>query len=830
LDSRTISHYRIVKKLGAGGMGEVYLAEDTQLDRKVAIKFLPPDSAADQQAKKRLIREAKAAAALDHSNICSTYEVGEEGDLSFIVMQYIEGETLASRLQRKPIDLGACLDIAVQVADALAEAHSRGIIHRDIKTANIMLTARHQAKVMDFGLAKVVRDKLAAESKAVTESVLTEPGAIVGTVPYMSPEQISGETIDARSDIFSFGVVLYEMVTGRQPFASESAAATFSAILTREPEPLARFSVGATTELQRIVSKALRKKTEERYQTTNDLMLDLKHLREELEFEAKLERSIPPPLFGDAVPATGSTKAIATAELSAGGTDNSVPIPTAGIERAISRTGWRKLKRGGIALAIIALAGIAIYLLAGRGEQAAIDTIAVLPFVNESNDPNAEYLSDGISDSIINSLSQLPNLRVRSLSSVARYKGQQVDPQTVGREQNVRAVLLGRLTQRGETLAISAELVDMRDNSRLWGQQYNRRLPDLMAIQEEIAREISEKLRQRLTGEDRQRLTKNRTENADAYQLYLHGRYYWNKRTEEGLKRSATYFQQAIGQDPIYALAYSGLADAYNIMGTFSLIPPKDAFPRAKAAAEQALKIDDLLAEPHTSLAWVYFIYEWDWKGAEREFKRAIELNPSYSTAHSWYGMYLASLERRDEALAEMKLAAELDPFSLIIGSLRGWVFYLMRQYDLAYEHARKTDDLDPNFARAHWVLGLVYEQTGKYEDAIAAFQKRAALSGSNSEDLAHLGHAYAIAGKRAEAQKVLTQLTALAATRYVSAYDIAEIYVGLGEKERAFEWLDKAVEERPRFLVDLRVEPRLDPLRSDPRFAVLLRRTGLSP
>ncbi|MEK6324036.1 MAG: protein kinase [Acidobacteriota bacterium] len=579
----TISHYRILSRLGAGGMGEVYLAEDTKLARQVAIKVLPAGSIADERAHKRLIREAQSAATLDHPNICSIYEVGEEGSRSFIVMQYVKGETLAGRIQRNPMNLQEALDVAAQVADALTEAHSQGIIHRDIKPQNIMITARGQVKVMDFGLAKVVKERSLTVSEAETESLLTEPGTIIGTVPYMSPEQVRGETLDSRSDMFSFGAVVYEMVSGRQPFAAESAAATTSAILTTEPLPLARYSREAPAELERIVSKALRKDREERYQSARDLLIDLKSLKHHRDLEAEVERS----KKSISVAATGGQAIGERTKESATPTREALAPATSSIEYVITGVLRHKVPFAALALALITLAGVGVYLLSSGGK--AIDSVAILPFVNVSADPNTEYLSDGITESLISSLSQLPNLKVMSRSSAFRYKGREIDPQAVGRELKVQAVLTGRVVQRGEGLAISLELVDARDNRQLWGEQYNRKLSDILAVQAEISREISQKLRLRLSGAEQKQLTKHHTENAEAYQLYLKGRHHWNKLAEEETKKAIEYFNRAIESDPSYVLAYAGLADCYSHLVLFGSSPQKDTFPKAKAAAMKAI-------------------------------------------------------------------------------------------------------------------------------------------------------------------------------------------------------------------------------------------------
>jgi serine/threonine protein kinase len=790
--SQTISQYRILNHLGAGGMGEVYLAEDTKLDRKVAIKFLSAESAMDKGAKKRLIREARAAAKLDHSNICSIYEVDEEEGRSFIVMQYVEGETLAKLIARQPLELREALDIAVQMADALAEAHSRGIIHRDIKPQNVMVTARGQVKVLDFGLAKLVQQPQVTESEAATQSLLTDPGLIIGTVPYMSPEQLRGEALDARSDIFSFGSVLYEMLSGRTPFSSVTAAETISSILTREPTTLVRYAPGLPEELQRIVRKCLAKDKRLRYQSARDLLIDLSNLRRDSEAGANTE----------------VTTRIATQ-------------PRGSIRRLFVIVA--------LVVAALALSSVGIYMQMEHGR--AIDSLAVLPFVNVSADADTEYLSDGITESLINSFSQLPNLRVMSRDSVFRYKGQQTTAQGVGRDLRVQAVLTGRVVQRGSNLLISTELVDVRDNSQIWGEQYNRRLTDILAVQSEIAREISEKLRLRLTGEQEKRLVKRYTDNAEAYQLYLKGRYYWNKRTEEGLNKGIEYFNQAIEKEPNYALAYSGLADCHTSLA-FSFdagaVSPRQTIPQAEAAALKALKIDDTLAEAHTSLAFIKLLYDWDWPGAEESFKRAIELDPNYPNAHHWYSHYLMAMGRIEESLTESRRALELDPLLLVLNVHLGWHYLYARQYDQAIEQFRKTLEMDPHFRQAHLYLGWAYLGNGMYAEAIGELQTAKALFAGSGEAEAGLGYVYAVSGKRGDAQRVLDQLKELSKRRYVSPFFIALIYAGLEEKDQAFAWLERAYVDRSDLLVYLEMEPKLDSLRSERKFADLVSRVGL--
>ena len=590
LTGRQMGNYKVLSRLGAGGMGEVYLAQDTRLGRKVAIKFLAPELAGDERARRRLLREARSIAALDHPNICPIYEVAEEDGTRFIVMQYVEGETLAVKTQRKPLELRESVDIAVQVADALSEANARGIVHRDIKPQNIMVSARGKAKVMDFGLAKIIEQSSLMESEAETQSLLTEPGMIIGTIPYMSPEQVRGEALDARSDIFSFGAVLYEMISGRQPFAAESAAATASAILAKEPLPVARFAPEAPEELQRIVRKCLEKDREQRYQAARELLIDLHHLQKE----------------------SGRTPETAL---------KSVPeqhrIP-------------HRYALAAAALLVFAIAGSWVYLSTTKTKG--ISSIAVLPFANIDADPDTEYLSDGITDNIIERLSQLDNLKVTSHTAVFHYKGREIDAQAIGRELGVEALLTGRVVKRSDALTINLELVDARNNTHIWGEQYDRKLSDLLAVQREIPVDVSDKLRLRLSGESKERLARVNTSNPEAYQLYLKGRYSWERFTQDGARQAVDYFEEAIKKDPTYAAAYSGLADAYLFgQGAGAGLPQKEAHRRARDAAMKALALNPTLGEAHASLAEVLLYDDWDFAGAEKEFKRSIELSPSYA-------------------------------------------------------------------------------------------------------------------------------------------------------------------------------------------------------
>jgi len=823
--------YEIRSKIGAGGMGEVYLAVDTELDRTVAIKILPEAVAADPQRLQRFIQEAKAASALNHPHILTIHEIGTTGTSRFIATEFIDGETLRQRLNAG-MKLAEILEIAIQAASALAAAHAAGIIHRDIKPENIMVRRDGYTKVLDFGLAKLTEPKgSTTDPEALTKAMVnTGAGTVMGTASYMSPEQAKGTPVDERSDLWSLGTVLYEMITGHLPFAGDTPTETISLILQKEPAPLTRYSHEVPDELERIVAKALTKDREERYQTAKDLLIDLRNLKRKLEVDAEVNRTVSPELrsatsttAGQSTPATASGAVAATAAASAAHSGSSAEYIVSGIKQ-------HKLAA---VVAVIAVVlggiGLAAYLRA-RSTEVAIESIAVLPFQNRSTEADTEYLSDGLAESLIYRLSQLPNLKVSPTSSVFRYKGKELDPIKVGQELGVNAVLAGRIVQRGDNLTISAELVDVRYNKLLWGEQYERKMSDLLATQREIAREIVDKLKLKVSGEEKV-LAKHYTLSNEAYQLYLKGRFYWNKRSEEGFQKALQYFQQAIERDPNFALAYSGLADTYNLLGGPEAggdMPPNEMLPKAKAAALKAMEIDETLAEPHVSLAHTKYFYDRDFSGAEREFKRAIELNPNYSVAHHWYAIYLSGVGREREALAEIRRAQDLDPLSLSINAWLGRILALSGQSDQAVEQLRKTLEMDPNFILAHLRLGQLYEEKGMYDEAITEFRQVLKLSGGKPLGIAALAHAYASAGKREEAQKNLAELLQLSKQRFVSPTSIAMIYIALGDKDQAFAWLEKGNEARDLNVVRLNADWRFASLRSDPRFADLVRRIGI--
>lgn len=786
---RAVSHYTILKKLGAGGMGEVYLAHDTKLGRNVALKFLPTDVASDGDRMRRFVQEARSASALNHPNIAHIYEIGEADGLNFIVMEYVDGETLSSRISNGPLDNDQLVEIALQIANALDESHSKGVAHRDIKPTNIMFTSNGQIKVVDFGLAKVTKHLDPAQTSETATVTATQPGMVVGTLPYMSPEQALGKKVNHSSDIFSSGIVFYEMATGRRPFVGKNAAELIEKILHSQAEAIARFNYNVPQELERIIRKCMEKDPERRYQSAHDLSIDLKNLQRDIQPSATLAQG---PLTSPA------------------------------------RTKLSLLIAVLLALAVVAASLITYYSLQNRPNT--IRSIAVLPFENESKDAEIEYLSDGITESVINNLSQLPNLRVIARSSVFRYKGKQFNPDTVARELKVQGIVTGEVGQRGNIVSVRTELMDVQQNRQLWGEQYNLKMSDIFLIQQDITNRITDKLKLKLTDPIQKSIGKQYTENPEAYQLYLLGRYHWNKRKIESFKKALEYFQQAIDKDPGYAPAYAALSETYLAMQySPGGLAPKEALIRAKAAAEKAIEMDDKLADAHNALASVNWD-TWNWSSVENHFKRAIELNPNYATAHHWYAEYLATMGRFQEALVEIRRAAELDPFSLAINDDVGKIFYWSRQYDRAIDHFRKTLELDPGFAQSRKGLAFAYRQKGLYSEAVKEYLKNESLSGASSEKVAKLQQTYDRFGWR----KFLEELAELNKERsksvYISSYGIAQIYADLGQKEEAFEWLNKTYHAHDNWLAYLNVDPHWDPIRSDPRFAELIKKVGLPP
>jgi len=819
-----LGRYEIRSKIAEGGMGEVYLALDTELNRTVAVKILHQAVVANDQRMRRFIQEAQAASALNHPHILTIHEIGSTGNSKFIATEFIDGDTLRKRINSGSQKLNEILEIAVQTAGALGAAHAAGIIHRDIKPENIMVRRDGYVKVLDFGLAKLSEPSVfASDAEALTKAMVnTREGTIMGTANYMSPEQARGIDVDARTDLWSLGVVLYEMITGTGPFVGETATDSISLILQKEPVPLTSYIKGVPAELERIVSKSLTKDREERYQTAKDLLIDLRNLKRKLEVDAELDRTVPPELRGPLSTASGT--AATTVSPTTEPALSSAEYIFSGIK------GHKIAAAVGALVLLAAVVGIGLYVHA-RNSEVAIESIAVLPFQNKSGDPDTEYLSDGLSESLIYRLSQLPKLRVSPTSSVFRYKNKEIDPIKVGDELGVNAVLSGRIVQRGENLTISAELIDVRHDKLLWGEQYERKVSELLQTQREIAKEIVDKLRLKVSGQE-SAFTKHYTESNEAFQLYMKGRFYWNKRMPSALHKSVEYYEQAIQQDPTFALAYAGLADTYALLGGPEAggdMAPIEALPKAKAAALKSIQLDASLAEPHVSLAHVSYFYDRDWVVAEREFKRAIELNPNYPVAHHWYAIFLSTIPGRiPEALTEIRRALDLDPTSLIINSWYGRILDVAGQLDEAVEQLKKTVELDPNFILAHYRLGQTYAEKRMYTEAIDEFNKVLNLQDGKATGLMGLAYVYALAGRRPEADKSLNELLELSKQRYVSPGQIGIIYIARGEKDKAFQRLEEANKVYDLNLMRMKVERRFDPLRSDPRFDDLVRRLGI--
>ncbi|MDH3251602.1 MAG: tetratricopeptide repeat-containing serine/threonine-protein kinase [Ignavibacteria bacterium] len=768
----TISHYKILEKLGEGGMGVVYKAEDHALDRTVAIKFLPRVVAANSVEQERFIREAKAAAALNHPNISTVHAIETADDETFIVMEYIAGVELKERVRGAPLSIEGALDIATQIAQGLQAAHAKGIVHRDIKSSNIMLTRDDQVKVMDFGLAKV----RGAEQ-------VTQIGTTVGTAAYMSPEQARGDEVDHRTDIWSFGIVLYEMLTGSVPFRSDYEQAMTYSILNEEPRPLHEIRPEVPVELERVVNKSLAKDPAHRYQNADDLLRDLRHLT----------RS-----SGDR------------------GTVTKGALPS------------RRRKRvmyGAIALGVLIAVVLAVELLQTGGSRES-HTLAVLPFVNESGDPDAEYLSDGITESLIGHLSPIASLKVMARSTVFRFKGPEVDPRAVGRELNVASVLSGRIDQRRDRLIVGVELIDVASGTQIWGERYNRQMSDVFSIEEQISGTIADKLRLTLGVGERDRLSRRTTENTEAYQLYLKGRYYWNKRSMEGMKTALQYFEQAVARDSAYALAWTGIADCYVVgSGAYLQIPPHEADLKAKQAALKAISIDDNLAEAHTSLASVR-TSDWDWQGAEREFQRALELNPGYVTAHQWYGELLYLTGRFDESVAEIKRALEIDPLSLIVNSVLGWSFLAARDAERAIAQSRRTLDMEPDFIDAIDCYAQALMLAGRPDEELfpVLIQRDTLIELVRSAEVPLVRDAYEQNGLRGYWGAKLDILSTRGEGQNIWPISLAECYAQLGEVQKAVDVVEELWKKRDSNLTYLPLWVPLDPIRSDTRFREIIR------
>jgi serine/threonine protein kinase/tetratricopeptide (TPR) repeat protein len=793
---QNVGHYKIIRLLGTGGMGEVYLAEDTRLHRQVALKVIN-NSLGNPQHLQRFLREAQAASALNHPHICTIYEINDQTDTPFIAMEYVEGETLDKKITAG-LASEEFLDIALQVADALAEAHAHDIVHRDIKPTNIVITPRGQAKVLDFGLAK----RVSAKSEDETQKMISRAGTIIGTANYMSPEQARGKDVDARSDIFSFGIVLYEMISGKLPFDGEESMDVISSILNREPAFIHKLVPDVSPDLERIINKTLRKDRDERYQTVKDLLIDIRDIKQELEFRSRLERTGAPDRNGhtqqSGPPTDDRTRTTASGEYITGEINK-----------------HRSAAIAVLVFLVLAIGTLGFWYFNSRLSHAPqIESIAVLPFQNGSGDANLDYLSDGMSESLIDRLSELPDLKVIARSSSFKYRGDNIDLLDAANSLGVQAVITGRLMRRGGNLSIRVEMVDVRTNRQLWSEEYSRREADSLTLQQEIAHTVSRKLRSKLSGEQEQALAKQDTVNPQAYELLLKARFV-RKARHGDIEKSIGYLQQAIDIDPNYALAYFELSFNYNLIGQLD---------KSEALARKALELDENLAEAHIAMGLVRQ-NAWDWANAESEFQRAVELNPNIARAHMLYSGYLSITGRHEESIIEARRGKELDPLTPRININYAMAYIEARQYDEGIEIAKKTFELDPDFSATHGALSSAYTGKGMYAEALAEGQQELSLAGE-SDPNPYLGAALARAGRPEEARVILRQLESSQGD--FGSVAMAELYTSLGEREKAFAMLEKAYAARNPKLQDLKIEQGLDPLRDDPRFKDLLRRVGL--
>lgn len=742
-------------------MGEVYLAQDTKLVRRVALKILSPEFAEDRDRMNRFILEARSASALNHPNILTIHEIGETDGTHFIATEYIEGDTLQTLLKGPALSLRTTLEIALQIASALYAAHRAGIVHRDIKPDNVMVREDGIVKVLDFGIAKLSATnsgEVDNEGETMVQ-VKTTPGMIIGTVFYMSPEQARGQATDARTDIWSFGCVLYEMLTHQKPFQGETMTDVLANIVHREPASISVHRQETPAELERIVAKAVCKDKDERYQSAKELFDDLKQLQTRMLVDAELVRSVE--------------------------AEKSVPA-------------------------------------------AFLDSIAVLPFANISAEKDNDYFSEGLTEEIIMNLSKLHSLKVVARGSTIRYEKEGKTHKQTANDLGVQYLLEGSVRRQGKDLRITAQLIDAMHDVYLWAETYRGTIEDIFDIQEKVAGEIVQALQLRLSSDEKQILKKRFTKNTEAYQLYLQGRFFWNKRSEGGVQTAIKYFEAAIEKDPRYALAWAGIADSYSVLGEYGNIPRRELYPKAAAAVMKALEIDNRLAEVHTSYASLLMLSKWDWVNSEREFKLALELNPNYATAHHWYAQWLWSMGRLEEALQTISQAAELDPVSQAILKDKGLAFYYDRQYDNAIAMAQKTLELDPNYAAAHRLLSIAYQGKEQFDDAIAENQTWGRLTGNEIETTVSLAQIYAVAGQKDAAAKLVEVVKADPNLIDQAYRGLALVHAALGENDAAFEYLEKSYQRREESVLSLKVDPKLDQLRADPRFIALLKRIGV--
>ncbi|HXA49627.1 MAG TPA: protein kinase [Candidatus Acidoferrum sp.] len=775
LIGRQIGRYRILGAVGAGGMGEVYRALDPRLDREVAIKILPVRVAEDPGALTRFKREARAVAALSHPNILALHDFDSDQGIHYAVMELLEGETLSQRLSRKPMDWRESVEVAVAVAEGLSAAHKKGIVHRDIKPDNLFLTSDGQVKILDFGIARIP-----SGAQTVTQTKATLPGLAIGTIGYMAPEQLRGEPVDAPADLFSLGCVLHEMVTGQPLFARDTVPDAVAAILTAEPPPMGASTPNVPLELEDAVQRCLRKQAEERFPSAPDLALALRKILQ-------------------------------------GGAAAAAPVK--------SPARWRVALW--IAAAVLPIAAAAVFLRPYFAPATYTESIAILPIANQTGDPGLEYVSDGITESLINSMSQLPRVKVIARTTAFHYKRRDVDAQQAGRELHVRRVLTGRIVRQGDSIGVQVDLINVADGSEVWGQHYDRKLSELVTLQESI----SESLQLKLDGSKQKRLTRGRTENQDAYRLYLLGRYSWNQRSagRKGIvEKAIRYFHEAIAEDPLYAQAYVGLAEAYATLPNYSDVSFEEGVLKGKAAARKALEIDATAYEAYVALASIAGD-EWDWAAADKAFRRALELNPGYVTAHQWYAGHLERMGRVKEGLAEFQRAYELDPLSPNVSLGVGALLYDDHQYDRAIEQDRRTLELAPGFGMAYLQIGLNLLAQGKNKEALVEFE-HAHERMSPASPFPLIGYVQARSGNRQAALDMLRQIGDPAKRHRGAAFDKAVLYLGLGDRDQAFASLNEDVDRHAPLIELVKVDPFFEPLRSDPRFALLLRRMNLTP
>ena len=782
MTGQNISHYKILEKLGEGGMGVVYKAEDTKLKRAVALKFLPPELTRDPEAKERFVHEAQAASAIEHNNICNIHEIDEtEEGQTFIVMACYDGETLEEKIQRGPLKVEEALGIAIQISEGLKEAHDKSIVHRDIKPANIMITFKGQVKIMDFGLAK-----LRGRTK------VTKEGTTLGTVAYMSPEQARGEEIDHRTDIWSLGVILYEMVTGQRPFKGEYEQAVVYSIMSEIPEPITGLRTGVPMALERIVAKLMAKRPEERYQHVGDLLVDLKALKKHVE---------------------------------------SAELPPQPIKKE-TRAGQRILVYGSILAVLTVFAAFVvlffIFLSQFLPQKAeSIDSIAVLPLENLSGDPGQDYFSDGMTEAVISELANIRALKVISRTSVMRYKETDKTVPDIAKELKVDAVVEGSVLRAGDRVRITAQLIEAREDRHLWAKNYECDLHDVLKLQSDVAQDIANEIRVSLTEQEKAILTASRSVNPEAHEAYLRGLYHWNKRTEEDLKKSIEYYDKAIEKESAFAVAYAALSQTYIVLTSWGYVSHTESHPKAREMAEKALEIDDRLAEAHTALG-ALSEGEWNWKEAENEYRRALELNPNYATGHQWYAEFLTVLERHEEARAEMKRALELDPLSLIINQNLGIVYFFARDYDSALKQFQKTSELEKNFGATLYYTFVAYFDKGMYAEAVQTYQEMLSLNEATRHLSEQAGRIYEEGGKEGFLRWILDNIEDISPLPYLMPYNLSMLHARLGENDEAFRYLDLMYEQRHPRLRYIKVMPPFDTIRSDARFMELLKKMGL--